>query len=137
MPRTQTADAVILLVDNDRASIKVTLSVLRGFVGSHPYRVELAENAEEVFRVIRMEKDLHGQFPALIFSDCSMPGLTEDDLTVEVHRHYPEIPQVLYASSMERQQKAHQLQNGTYLCWLPRPWDGIYQAELLQNTLGI
>lgn len=127
---------LILVVEGDKTSAMMTFLSLRGFLGCHPFRIELAETADEVYQVIQNDLDLQGQLPALIFLD-PLVGKGKRDLFFELQERFPSVPKVLYSGKNLVSPYLQYLHNGKALCFLPRPWDGMYQADLLRTTLGM
>jgi len=128
---------LILIVDADKVSVKMTFTALKGFIGQNSFRVEQAENALEVHCAIQQERDYYGRYPALILIDPRVQGLKQADLVSELKEQYPSIPKVLCTSAANRRIHKESLDKKDLLFWLPRPWDGLYQAEMIRETLGI
>lgn len=128
---------LILVVDADKVSVKMTFAALRGFIGQPGFRIEQAENALEVHSAIQHAREYYGKYPALILIDPRVQGLKQADLVSELKEQYPWIPKVLCTSAANRRIHKESLAKKDLLFWLPRPWDGLYQADMIREALGI
>ncbi|MDM8568342.1 adenylate/guanylate cyclase domain-containing protein [Thiotrichales bacterium HSG1] len=132
---------VIICVDDEQMILNSLNTQLRNKFGKQ-FVYEFAEGGEEALELIdELVED--GYEVVMLISDQIMPGMTGDQLLVNVHEKYPRPIKVLLTGQASLNSAVNAINNANLYRYLHKPWDredflltvekGIQQYNLLSN----
>ncbi|MCK5877323.1 MAG: response regulator [Candidatus Marithrix sp.] len=132
---------VIVCVDDEQMILNSLNTQLRNKFGKQ-FVYEFAEGGEEAIELIdELVED--GYEMVMLISDQIMPGMTGDQLLVNVHKKYPKPIKVLLTGQASLNSAINAINNANLYRYLNKPWDredflltvekGVQQYNLLNS----
>ncbi|MBF0352506.1 MAG: response regulator [SAR324 cluster bacterium] len=112
-------NAIILCVDDEQMVLNSLDSQLRKKISGYVF--EFAESAEEALEIVadlRPEDHL-----AMVISDQIMPGISGDQLLVDLHQSHPDAVKILLTGQAALESAVNAINNADLFRYLSKPWD--------------
>lgn len=124
---------IILCIDDE----PIVLFTLKSSIETHFHHnviCELATNATEALEAMEELKKENKEV-SLIISDWLMPGMKGDELLVNLHKNYPNIPAILLTGQADDISKTRAVEKGGALEILEKPWTASSLFSLIESIL--
>ncbi|MBE9563213.1 MAG: response regulator [Proteobacteria bacterium] len=132
---------VIICVDDEQIILNSLNVQLRNKFGKQ-FIYEFAEGGEEALELIDELVEDNYEI-VMIISDQMMPGMTGDQLLVNVHKKHPKLVKILLTGQASLNSAINAINNADLYRYLNKPWDkedflltiekGIQQYYILNN----
>jgi diguanylate cyclase (GGDEF)-like protein/PAS domain S-box-containing protein len=111
----------IVCVDDERFVLTSLRDRLSSFL-SHDYEILLAESASEALEIFaELEEE---QIPVpLIICDQIMPGMSGEQLLIEIHSRYPKTRKILLTGQISFKEVIDAVNYANLYRYIPKPWD--------------
>ena len=114
-------DQVILCVDDEQFVLN-TLKEQLEHKFKDQYELEFAESAEEALELME-ELIKEGYAIVLIITDQIMPGMSGDELLVNVHTHHPKSIKILLTGQAALESAVNAINHADLYRYLIKPWE--------------
>ncbi len=124
---------VIICVDDQRVILLSLRDQLLRFLDDS-YRVELAESGEEALELFDELSQAQSDIP-LIICDQIMPGMTGDQLLIQLHSLYPQTLKILLTGQTRLEAVVNIVNAASLYRYVAKPWDETDLALTVREAL--
>ncbi len=111
----------IICIDDERLVLISLRDQLTRFLGTE-YQIELAESGQEALELFNELSDARMNVP-LVICDQIMPGMSGDELLIQLHSQYPETLKILLTGQTRLETVVNVINAASLYRYVAKPWD--------------
>lgn len=123
----------IVCVDDERLVLLSLRDQLMRLLGE-TYDIELAESGPEALELFAELTQAQVEIP-LVLCDQIMPGISGDDLLIQLHARYPQTLKILLTGQSRLETLVHLVNQASLYRYVTKPWDETDLALTIREAL--